>query len=405
MMAAAQPFISGAISKTVNLPNESTVEEIGACYQLSWELGIKANALYRDGCKLSQPLSTKSEASDHAEEEDLEGLETAEESQIAVMALEPRIIEVERIVERVVERVVERIIERPMRRRLLDTRHSITHKFNVGGHEGYLIVGLYEDGRPGELFITMAKEGSTIGGLMDSLGTAISVALQYGVPVESLVTKFAHQRFEPMGITTNSDIPFAKSLVDYIFRWFGMQFIQGYRDANSPRRISAGSHSSDDFSQLDTSQLDHSSISKPMNASPHSPSATTPTPEPTQWSSNRFTTNLDSSTKQSDASGQSTNRSPGVEKIVDVSLSARITTIPLSDDSMRAGESSMNPIQPIIVEHGEMRTLGSPAGSAADQANAQLMGDAPACDVCGAITVRNGTCYRCWNCGHSMGCS
>ncbi len=123
-----------------------------------------------------------------------------------------------------------------MRRRLPDTRESVTHKFNVAGHEGYLIVGLYEDGSPGELFITMAKEGSTIGGLMDSLGTAISVALQYGVPVESLVNKFAHQRFEPMGMTANSDIPFAKSLVDYIFRWLGMQFIDGYRERNAPVR-------------------------------------------------------------------------------------------------------------------------------------------------------------------------
>src|SRR6185436_3994483 len=117
-----------------------------------------------------------------------------------------------------------------------DTRASITHKFNIGGHEGYLTVGLYEDGMPGELFITMAKEGSTIGGLMDSLGTAVSVALQYGVPVESLVNKFTHQRFEPAGLTGNRDIPFAKSLVDYIFRWMGMEFIPGYREANAPKR-------------------------------------------------------------------------------------------------------------------------------------------------------------------------
>ena len=139
---------------------------------------------------------------------------------------------------RVIERVVEKVIERLMRRRLPDTRESVAHKFNVAGHEGYLIVGLYEDGTPGELFITMAKEGSTMAA-SDSLGTAISVALQYGVPVQSLVTKFAHQRFEPMGMTTNSEIPFAKSLVDYIFRWFGMQFVPGYREQNAPRRTPA----------------------------------------------------------------------------------------------------------------------------------------------------------------------
>lgn len=422
MMAAAQPFISGAISKTVNLPNDATVEEIGACYQLSWELGIKANALYRDGCKLSQPLSTKSEASDHAEEADLDGLEeeseNAEKTQVAVLALEPRIIEVERIVERVVERVIERVIERPMRRRLLDTRHSITHKFNVGGHEGYLIVGLYEDGRPGELFITMAKEGSTIGGLMDSLGTAISVALQYGVPVESLVTKFAHQRFEPMGITTNSDIPFAKSLVDYIFRWFGMQFIQGYRDANAPKRISASGHSNDGFSPMDIGHMDHSMTAPAPASTPASAATATPTSiqaptqETTTWSSNRFTTTLDTQTKMSESGTHIIGRTSEGEKIADISSSSRITTFLHAEDPRSSDGSAMTPMTPIIVEHGEMRSLGHPTLSlghptltAADQANAQLMGDAPACDSCGSITVRNGTCYRCLNCGSSMGCS
>src|SRR5262249_4089761 len=146
------------------------------------------------------------------------------------------------IPEPVIETRVE-IVHKPMRRRLPDTRRSLTHKFNIAGHEGYLTVGLYDDGKPGELFITMAKEGSTTGGLMDSLGTAVSVALQYGVPIESLVNKFSHQRFEPAGMTANSDIPFAKSLVDYIFRWMGMEFIPGYRETNAPRR--GQSHSSD----------------------------------------------------------------------------------------------------------------------------------------------------------------
>ena len=435
MMAAAQPFISGAISKTVNLPNEATVEEIGKCYKLSWELGIKANALYRDGCKLSQPLSSKSDvsasdasdASDHAEAEDLEGLDDQEKADgpFAVpagvgsnvqVAFETRTIEVERIV----ERVVERIIERPMRRRLLDTRHSITHKFNVGGHEGYLIVGLYEDGRPGELFITMAKEGSTIGGLMDSLGTAISVALQYGVPVESLVTKFAHQRFEPMGITTNHDIPFAKSLVDYIFRWFGMQFLQGYRDANSPKRISSGGMPHDVAHQLDTAQLDQSMRSQAASSNPH-PIPTTSSKQETQetqetqqtqetrWTtSTRFNATLDTSVKPGEPAVRPSDSIASQDRgrTVGHSPSQRMSAFPDSDERKSDGIIAMTPI---IVEHGEMRSLGSPVGipsvSAADQANAQLMGDAPACDVCGSITVRNGTCYRCWNCGHSMGCS
>ena len=305
-----------------------------------------------------------------------------------------------------------------MRRRLLDTRHSITHKFNVGGHEGYLIVGLYEDGRPGELFITMAKEGSTIGGLMDSLGPAISVALQYGVPVESLVTKFAHQRFEPMGITTNSDIPFAKSLVDYIFRWFGMQFIQGYRDANAPKRISASGHSNDGFSPMDIGHMDHSmTASAPVPAPASAATATptiiqTPTQETTTWSSNRFTTTLDTQTKMSESGTHIIGRTSEGEKIADISSSSRITTYVHAEDARSSDGSAMTPMTPIIVEHGEMRSLGHPTLSlghptltAADQANAQLMGDAPACDSCGSITVRNGTCYRCLNCGSSMGCS
>ncbi|MHC5002945.1 MAG: adenosylcobalamin-dependent ribonucleoside-diphosphate reductase, partial [Planctomycetota bacterium] len=252
MMAAVQPFISGAISKTINLPREADREDIAAAYRLSWELGLKANALYRDGSKLSQVLSTRSDEDVEEDEDSVEaGLgevsEEVAELASAISTSSPSSPERRAVSEDdaddddvpYVERIVERIIERPMRQRLPETRRSITHRFNVAGHEGYLTVGLYEDGAPGELFITMSKEGSTIGGLMDSLGTAISVALQYGVPIDSLVKKFEHQRFEPMGMTTNREIPFAKSLVDYIFRWLGMQFISGYRETNAPRRTPA----------------------------------------------------------------------------------------------------------------------------------------------------------------------
>ena len=185
MMAAAQPFISGAISKTVNMPNETTPKEIADAYLWGWQLGLKALAIYRDGSKQSQPLSTTRES----------------DRQTQVEA-------------------------RPKRERLPDTRQSITHKFNVGGHEGYINVGLYPDGRPGELFITMAKEGSTIGGLMDSFGTAISLSLQYGVPLDVLVNKFSHTRFQPQGRTTNPDIKSADSIVDYIFRYLGFTFLK-----------------------------------------------------------------------------------------------------------------------------------------------------------------------------------
>ncbi|NJL31227.1 MAG: hypothetical protein HC898_06110 [Phycisphaerales bacterium] len=244
MMAAAQPFISGAISKTINLPNEASVADIKAAYRLSWDLGLKANALYRDGCKLSQPLNSASDVVDEVEDE--EGIAAGKEE------VAGEVVSVAEVVASSdglilaghgngnggavsqAQQIVEKIEHRPMRRRLPDTRRSVTHKFNIASHEGYLTVGLYDDGQPGELFITMAKEGSTIGGLMDSLGTAISIALQYGVPLESLVGKFTHQRFEPAGMTHNPEIPFAKSLVDYIFRWMGMEFIAGYRDDQCP---------------------------------------------------------------------------------------------------------------------------------------------------------------------------
>ena len=191
MMGAVQPFISGAISKTINMPNEATVEEIIQAYMESWKLGLKAVAIYRDGSKRTQPLNTSKD-----KEESKTGPAENREA-------------------------------RPLRRKLPDERRSITHKFDIAGHEGYIIAGMYEDGQPGEIFITMSKEGSTISGLMDSFATAISIALQYGVPLRGLVDKFSHMRFEPSGFTKNPDIPMAKSIMDYIFRWLATKFLDG----------------------------------------------------------------------------------------------------------------------------------------------------------------------------------
>jgi ribonucleoside-diphosphate reductase alpha chain len=188
MMGATQPFLSGAISKTVNLPNAATVQDIEEAYLESWRLGLKAVAVYRDGCKRSQPLNTSRKDKEPA----------------------PEAIPAE--------------ATRAVRRRLPDERRSITHKFSIGGHEGYLTVGMYDDGTPGELFVVMAKEGSVVSGLMDSFATAISLSLQYGVPLQVLVDKFSHTRFEPSGFTGNPDIPIAKSITDYIFRWLSLKF-------------------------------------------------------------------------------------------------------------------------------------------------------------------------------------
>src|SRR6478752_1256226 len=186
MMAGVQPFISGSMSKTVNLPTDATVEDIEQTYFESWKLGLKCIAIYRDGCKRSQPLSTSLDKDKKAPAE---------------------------------------VEYRAVRRKLPDERKAVTHKFDIAGHEGYLTVGLFEDGTPGELFVTMAKEGSTISGLMDAFATQTSYALQFGVPVKFMVDKFSHMRFEPSGFTKNKEIPIAKSIVDYIFRWMASHFL------------------------------------------------------------------------------------------------------------------------------------------------------------------------------------
>jgi ribonucleoside-diphosphate reductase alpha chain len=349
MMAAAQPFISGAISKTINLPNDASVQDIKDCYRLSWELGLKANALYRDGCKLSQPLSaTADEAKKETNKDSESGKPEAVASTPATSKAVPSVAE-----GAVEAKPFEVVASKPApkRRRLPDTRRSVTHKFNVSGHEGYLTVGLFEDGQPGELFITMSKEGSTIGGLMDSLGTATSIALQYGVPVSSLVSKFSHQRFEPAGYTENRDIPFAKSLVDYIFRWMGMEFVPGYREANAPQRDPAG----------ETPKI------------------------------------------EAPAHRMAIGNAKGVG-----GLSQEIAPGLLNEPAVRNA-----PIGSVVHIHKEVTDVdvvriadprADPRAATLSKANGD-MADAPACDVCGNITVRSGTCHKCLNCGNSMGCS
>ncbi|HCC99825.1 MAG TPA: vitamin B12-dependent ribonucleotide reductase, partial [Planctomycetaceae bacterium] len=279
MMAAAQPFLSGAISKTVNMPEDSTVEDVQEAYIEGWRRGLKALAIYRDGSKQSQPLATSREGDRGGTSDGSPG---------------------------------------PLRRRLPATRQSLTHKFSVGGHEGYITVGLFEDGTPGELFITMAKEGSTIGGLMDTIGTLTSMSLQYGVPLEALTSKFSHMRFEPSGWTGNQEIPNAKSVVDYIFRWLGIRFQPGYGEPN--------------------------------------------------------------------------------------------TAVPIATESAKSEAAAAEVISSIgDIEQSVAETVAAYASGETpairSQQFAQFQVDAPACDSCGAITVRNGNCYLCHNCGNSMGCS
>ncbi|MEM7623548.1 MAG: vitamin B12-dependent ribonucleotide reductase, partial [Planctomycetota bacterium] len=406
MMAAAQPFITGAISKTINLPHDAGVGDIKDCYRLSWELGLKANALYRDGCKLSQPLnSTASAEVDVDEEVSDDPLEEAEAlNEVAGRTAEIAVAAAAGDVE-TVEREVVRVVHRPMRQRLPETRRSFTHKFNVAGHEGYLTVGLYDSGAPGELFITMAKEGSTIGGLMDSLGTATSVALQYGVPLESLVRKFTHQRFEPAGITANKEIPIAKSLVDYIFRWLGIQFIDGYREKVVPSRAGG------------------------------------PTDQPVAPDGNGTRQNIDGADRFAGASngngghrwdrdkakgttdGTRRRGAPSRMEIsdsLDDSIDEDLPVVPLDvmpaggDAAVRSGASvARSGSHPsgqtggsVVIESKRSETETVTVVQTSTLSDAlDAMGDAPPCDVCGSITVRSGTCHKCMNCGNSMGCS
>ncbi len=345
MMAAVQPFISGAISKTINMPKESTTEEIAAAYMEGWKLGLKAVAIYRDGSKKLQPVSTKKHKKTRAE---------AEAS----------------------------IPARPFRRRLPDTRQSITHKFSVAGHEGYLTVGLYEDGQPGELFITMAKEGSTVGGLMDVIGTCTSMALQYGVPLITLVDKFRHARFEPSGMTSNKDIPFAKSLIDYIFCWLGCRFIPGYVEKNTPNRAAVPATADKDITtakQLVEKTKDLAQKIADLSAVASAKAEAKASSKIKIKDEDQDLSEPEQVSKQSTST--TINRLAGLASRIKTFVGSAIS------DSQEQLQSDMEVME---------------------QFNAQFAhfgDDAPACDICGAITVRNGTCYKCYNCGNSMGCS
>lgn len=291
MMGAVQPFISGAISKTINMPNEAIVEDIVQAYLESWKLGLKAVAIYRDGCKRVQPLAT--------------GEKKVEPQQQQAPAAELT----------------------PRRRHLPMERQAICHKFEVAGHEGYIHVGFYEDGAPGEIFIKMAKEGSTISGLMDTIATLTSLALQYGVPLEALASKFSHVRFEPSGFTKNPDIPYAKSLTDYIFRFLGSRFL------STEQKQSVG-----------LIETDEQKETLPNSGSGETTVLTT----------------------QSEA----------------VQAAAPVTA-------------------PITAARASAHGLAYQNGVTTWQVQA----DAPSCADCGSIMIRNGSCYKCLNCGATSGCS
>jgi ribonucleoside-diphosphate reductase alpha chain len=317
MMSAAQPFISGAISKTVNLPQECSVADIRDAYVQAWKMGLKCVAIYRDGSKRSQPLNTKK-----TNEGGAKTAETADPGHVAELEAEVA--------------KLRRESGQPLRRRLPDTRTAVTHKFDIAGHEGYLTVGLFSDGQPGELFITMAKEGSTIGGLMDSIGTLTSMALQYGVPLDALVRKFAHQRFEPSGFTKNPEVRNASSITDYVFRWMAFQFISGYREAHALNR------------------------------------------------------------------NQPELGIPGLMDEVKKKVNRPVPELPISEDTevTEVGAASNGKGN----GHHASVTVAMTISSLSDSVK-HFQQDAPSCPNCGHLAVRNGACYKCLNCGESLGCS
>jgi ribonucleoside-diphosphate reductase alpha chain len=345
MMAATQPFISGAISKTVNLPESATIDDITEAYLQSWKLGIKAVAIYRDGSKKAQPLmaassrdeaakrGTRGEKDIAATQRPLSGTEldfqklSPEQQSMALAAVRPLTMQEQ-----------ESAPPRALRHRLPGERASITHKFAIAGHEGYITVGLYKDGTPGELFIRMAKEGSTISGLMDSFAMAVSLAMQHGVPIKLLCDKFQHTRFDPAGFTGNPEIPIAKSVMDYIFRWLELRFVTGrqyplFKDMVLP--------------------------SQNAGALSHEPLAIS----------------------QGDASE---------------TLSRTETTPP--QGGLAKSQELTAKGSPSLVDRGVYHS--------ADALKEFVdLGDAPSCHVCGSIMTRNGSCYRCMSCGSTSGCS
>ncbi len=318
MMGAAQPFISGAISKTVNLPHEATIADIRDAYLEAWKMGLKCVAIYRDGSKRSQPLNTRKTN---------EGVAQVDEAAVIANELAAKVQELEAEIAHLRNET-----RKPIRRRLPETRRAITHKFSIADHEGYLTVGLFDNGLPGELFVTMAKEGSTIGGLMDTIGALTSMSLQYGVPLESLSRKFAYQRFEPSGFTRNPDIRQAFSIIDYVFRWMSNEFIPGYREAHAPR------------------------------------------------------------------SDQQELAMPGLEEELKKKLNRPVTDLP------RTADSAVLEVTAVSVPIVRLPPLPR-HGASVLTSTFQNQGDAPACPNCGQITVRNGACYKCLNCGESLGCS
>ncbi len=363
MMGAIQPFISGAISKTVNMPEAATADEIEQVYLEGWKRGLKAIAIYRDNSKRSQPLMTGKKKDAGAAE--AEALATVEQlrKQLANAQAEAA---------------------KPHRRRLPSERTAITHKFDIAGHEGYITVGLYPDGQPGEIFLKMAKEGSTVSGLMDTFATTVSVALQYGVPLRDLVNKFSHVRFEPSGFTGNGEIPIAKSIVDYIFRWLGSRFL-----------------SPEDKAMLGL--IDRSALVSDAPPAPGAASA------PYASSAGSWSPPADPA-----PAVQPTTEPKADEPKASVAVEAPPAESTAEQSGSRTGVGASDELA-VVARNGNGQAKvanGNGGGGSAITLSLgttnvafKIQEDAPSCADCGSIMIRNGSCYKCLNCGSTSGCS
>ena len=331
MMGAVQPFISGAISKTVNMPQETTVEDIADAYLQAWHLGVKALAIYRDGSKTAQALRTDAQQSEPAQS----GLTQDD---------------VDRAVEDAVAEAVTEALATPTRKRMPVERRSITHKFSLGGHEGYITAGMYEDGTVGEIFLTdIGKEGSTLRGMMNSFATAISIALQYGVPLETLVRKFSYMRFEPEGMTTNPEIPFAKSMPDYIMRWLASRFL----DADLQEELGILTP------EVRARRSAQDAASSQLGGD---------TAGPANGGSGNGAANGGHGAPGNGRSGEPANPDP------------------VADAGPRPATSALTDQPPVIPAVRQGLDLG------------------PACAQCGGMMQRTGSCYTCSSCGFNTGC-
>jgi ribonucleoside-diphosphate reductase alpha chain len=442
MMAATQPFLSGAISKTVNLPNDCTVEDIAEAYMEAWRQGIKAVAIYRDGSKGAQPLNVSTDADKKKDSDDKKAAQVsaqaaaqieidetiaAEREAAAALATAARIpagtnlailaqakeallaqqSQLTALQQQLAQHLADSLQNadahdakqppRAVRHRLPAERASVTHKFGLGGHEGYITVGLYPNGQPGEIFIRMAKEGSTVSGLMDSFATAISLALQHGVPLKVLCEKFAHTRFEPSGWTGNEQIGYAKSIMDYIFRWIQIRFLSGTQ--------------LDLFAGLTPTSIPIAgTVSAPANTihlNPTDPMATdvTVTTPPQQVL-------ITDAASSSISRKNHVIRSEAKDPCISPSGASQMHPDEYEDRTAPRGgiapdlqaRSGLSNHEPLTPNHLSLEDRGIYHASDAMK-DLYDMGDSPSCATCGAIMTRSGSCYRCMSCGSTSGCS